>query len=117
MTTAFQVNAFQNNAFQISGSGPPPDTHDGADADIYRRHYERLRRNARASEQAIYRNVPRPSAKKIAADMREHLLPSKFSVPVSEIVYPVPYEINRMPLADPMQWLLDDDEEAIQWLM
>lgn len=117
MATAFQSNAFQNNAFQISGGAIFVDTHDGS-PDEWKRHRERLLRQARAAQKAIYRNVPQAiNARKIATDMREHLLPSKH-VETPEIVYPpVIHTIDRMPLANPLQWLLDDDEEAIGWLM
>lgn len=45
MTTAFQPTAFQNNAFQIDGVNPSPDTHDGADGYYRRYHEERYLKN------------------------------------------------------------------------
>ena len=54
--TAFQANAFQNNAFQISGVPPTPslmDTHDGFTPEEIRR-AKRIDAKIRARQLAIY---------------------------------------------------------------
>jgi hypothetical protein len=103
------------------GATPSPtstDTHDLLPED-YKRHRARLLRQARAAEKALYRNVPAArKVKEMAVDMREHLLPSKHVAKPEIIPQPVIiYDMDKMPLANPLQWLLDDDEEAIAWLM
>jgi SOS-response transcriptional repressor LexA len=55
--TAFQANAFQNNAFQISGVPPTPslmDTHDGFTPEEIRR-AKRLDAKIRARQLALYK--------------------------------------------------------------
>ena len=55
--TAFQANAFQNNAFQISGIPPTPslmDTHDGFTPEEIRR-AKRIDAKIRARQLAIYK--------------------------------------------------------------
>jgi hypothetical protein len=55
--TAFQANAFQNNAFQISGVPPTPslmDTHDGFTPEEIRR-AKRIDAKIRARQLAIYK--------------------------------------------------------------
>ncbi|NDC24023.1 MAG: hypothetical protein EBZ49_07825 [Proteobacteria bacterium] len=61
MTTAFQSNAYQNNAFQIDVS--TGDTHDGVDEHV-KRFYASKRA---ASIKKIYENLPKNDRKVIAA--------------------------------------------------
>lgn len=88
------------------------DTHD---IHLSKRHRDRLKRQAKLAEDAIYRNVPRPILKLKTPTLPMDLRTEPFIPEVT--VAPYIYDMGRMPLANPIQWLLDDDEEAIGWLL
>lgn len=115
MATAFQSNAFQNNAFQIIISPVVRDTHDGANDHYIKKHRERLKKQAKLAEEAIYRNVHKENV--LPIDVIEEKEAQERPILTLKEPPPSAYKMAKMPLADPMQWLLDDDEEAILWLL
>lgn len=99
------------------GSTPPPvtiDTHDGA---TIKRHHERLKRQAKLAEERIYRDAPKLGKPTLPIDVPQEDKPQERPVLTLRETLPEAYGMAALPLADPMQWLYDDDEEAILWLM
>lgn len=107
----FNSSIFNNQVFNTGGGIPNviPDTHDGAEW------HRRKKHQANLAEAAIYKNAPRTKLKLKAPLQIDEIKPKE--IPREITVAPFIYEIGRMPLANPDQWLLDDDEEAIAWLL
>lgn len=95
MATAFQSSAFQNNAFQIDVINLTIDTHDGA-----RRHYERLKRQATFADKI---NLRKPTLDIDVPGIKNELARATLTL--------------GGPVHDHAKWLLEDDEEAIVWLL
>lgn len=108
----FNSSIFNNQIFNTGGGIPVViDTHDGAEW------HRRKKRQAKLAEAAIYRNAPRQQLK-LKTPLQIDEIKTKEPQQAREItVAPFIYEIGRMPLPNPDQWLLDDDEEAIAWLL
>lgn len=110
MSGIFNSSVFNNQVFN-TGVAAVVDTHDGAEW------HRRKKHQAKLAEDAIYRNAPRPKLK-LKTPLEIDQIKLKEPPQLREItVAPFIYEIGRMPLANPDQWLLDDDEEAILWLL
>jgi hypothetical protein len=107
--SAFQIGSFQSNAFQIqTGSVVPPiptDTHDGW---TIKRHQEKLKHQSKLNEERLYKNsFQRPT---LTID-----LPEETKIAIAAAVNPL--EVTNLLEQVRMRKLLDDDEEALTWLL
>lgn len=109
MVGIFNSAIFNNQVFNTGGVPAVIDTHDGAEW------HRRKKHQAKLAEDAIYRNAPRPKLTLKNPLRINEIKPKEQAREIT--VAPFIYEIGRMPLANPDQWLLDDDEEAIAFLL
>lgn len=109
MVGIFNSAIFNNQVFNTGGVPVVIDTHDGAEW------HRRKKHQAKLAEDAIYRNAPRPKLTLKNPLCIDEIKPKEQAREIT--VAPFIYEIGRMPLSNPDQWLLDDDEEAIAFLL
>ncbi len=105
------VNLLPTRGYIAGVSTTVIDTHDGAEW------HRRKKHQAKLAEEAIYRKAPRAKLTLKNPLRIDETKPKVETVSREITVAPFIYEIGRMPLANPDQWLLDDDEEAIIWLL
>lgn len=78
--SAFQSNAFQNNAFQILFDSAALDTHDGFDADRYRKYLEKITKISESRERKKYAPVKKHINRLIAGTENPILVKSLSNV-------------------------------------